>query len=68
MPDDDMTGCFNIHANMLEALKVTVLSRIQSGEQRIDFSAEAAMYLIDRAQRWERMHHDLEIHNHRRLP
>lgn len=70
MPSDDpdLPGCFNAHANMLEALKISVLSRMQNGELRIDFSHEVALYLIDRAQRWERMNHDLAVHNHRRLP
>lgn len=69
MPSDDPDlPCFNAHANMLEALKISVLSRMQNGELRIDFSHEVALYLIDRAQRWERMKHDLDVHNHRRLP
>lgn len=70
MPSDEpsLPGCFNAHANMLEALKIHVLSRIANGETRIDFNHDCALYLIDRAQRWERMHHDMEVHNHRRLP
>lgn len=64
----DLPGCFNVHANMLEALKISVNSRINNGEFRVDFSPEVALYLIDRAQRWERMNHDLAAHNHRRLP
>lgn len=71
MADDsqgDLPGCFNVHANMLEALKITVHDRMANGAARIDFSPDVALYLIDRAQRWERMNHDLATHNHRRLP
>jgi hypothetical protein len=64
----DLPGCFNVHANMLEALKISVTSRITNGESRLDLSSEVVLYLIDRAQRWERMNHDLGVHNHRRLP
>lgn len=66
--EGDLPGCFNAHANMLVALKIFVQSRIANGERRIDFSPEVALYLVDRAERWERMSHDLEVHNHRRLP
>lgn len=61
----DLPGCFN---HMLEALKIVITDQVSEGADRVDLSAEVVFYLIDRAQRWERMHHDLEVHNHRRLP
>lgn len=59
--DRSLSDCSGVHANMLETLKLHVRSRIANGESRIDFSKDVALYLIDRAQRWELMHCNIPV-------
>ena len=67
---DERGLCFNVPAEMLEAYKVKIMDDIRNGTVPIDLDgspsirvpAELLLWLIGRAQAWERLEHDEVVH------
>lgn len=63
-------ACFNVSAEMLQAYKIKIMDDIDErrvpfdleGSPIIDVPAELLLWLIERAQLWERLEHDERVH------
>jgi len=64
--------CFNVTAEMLEAYKIKITDDISNQRLFIDkgvvatkVPVELLLWLIERAQAWERLEHDERVHHGR---
>lgn len=62
--------CVNVPTEMLQAYKIKVMNDIKErrvpidhdGSPIVDVPAELLLWLIERAQLWERLEHDERVH------
>ena len=69
---DEIKHCFNVTAEMLEAYKIKTIDDmrnnqvfVRKGVVSTDISVELLLWLIERAQAWERLEHDERVHHRR---